>query len=151
MIKKILYWVMVVVIVVGAVYSYNKVGFGRNTAMLFQTAFGDATSMGGPGGGPAGGGQAPGVRPEGGPGQASSGEGGSQGRPAMEGAGEQQRPNFQPGGAGGARPQGDMKMGGGPGGIISVRNVIPYAFILAFFVLITCIIEKTIRRFYSKA
>jgi hypothetical protein len=45
-----------------------------------------------------------------------------------------------------------MGKGGGPGGgIISVKNVIPYTFIFAFFVLITCVIEKSLKRFSSKA
>jgi hypothetical protein len=133
MIKKILYWIIFVVIVVGAVYSYSEVGFGRKTAMLFQVSFGDANSMGvhgegrPPTGQNLGSGQAPNFRPEGGPGQGPFGERG--GRP----------------------PQGLEKGGGPGGGIISVNKVIPYAFILAFFTLMTCVIEKTIKRvFYSK-
>jgi hypothetical protein len=134
MIKKILYGVMVVIIVGGAVYSYSKVEFGKKTAMLFQIVLGDANSMGGPGGvrppreQNTGDGHAQGFRPEGGPGQAPSGERG--GRP----------------------PQG-MGRDGGPGGrIISVNKVIPYTFIFAFFILLTCVIEKTIKRgFYSKS
>jgi hypothetical protein len=152
MIKKILYWIIVVVIVAGAVYSYNKVGFGRSTAMLFQVVFGDSSSMGGPGGGrpPMGanmqGAQPPGMPPEGGLRQGQSGESGFRGGPPIQGNMEGQRPNFQPGGEGGQRPQGDMRPGGGPGGIISLRNVIPYTFIFAFFVLITGIIDRTIRK-----
>jgi hypothetical protein len=150
MLKRILYWVMVIVIVGGAVYSYNKLGFGRKTAMLFQVAFGDAANMGGPGGGP--GGQAPGARPEGGPGQIAPGEGGFQGGQQGQENVQGQRPNFKPGNeAGGRPPQGPGRGSGPGGGIISVRNVIPYTFILAFFALITCVIEKSIRRFPSKA
>jgi hypothetical protein len=142
MLKRILYWVMVVVIVVGSVYSYNKLGFGRKTAMLFQVAFGDAANMGGPGG----------ARPEGRPGQIASGEGGFQGGQQVQGNVPGQRPDFQPGGEAGGRPPQGMGKGGGPGGgTISVKNVIPYTFIFAFFVLITCVIEKSIRRFSSKA
>ena len=165
MIKKILYALMVVIIVVGAVYSYKKVGFGRNTAMLFQVIFGDASSMG-PGGRPPMDGNRDGgpvMRPEGGPGRGSSGEGTFQGK-QLQGKPEGQSPNFtqggergqmptfQPGSEGGRRPQGNIKTGGGPGGIISLRNVIPYAFIFSFFVIITCLIEGFIRRaFYSKS
>jgi hypothetical protein len=152
MIKKILYWIMVVVIVAGAVYSYNKVGFGRSTAMMFQVVFGDAGSMGGPGGGrpPMGpdmrGGQATGAPPEGVLSQGQSGERGFQGGPPLQGNMEGRRPNFQPGGEGGQRPQGDMRPGGAPGGIISLRNVIPYTFIFAFFVMLTYVVERTIRK-----
>jgi hypothetical protein len=165
MIKKILYSLMVVIIVVGAVYSYNKVNFGRNTAMLFQVLFGDASSMG-PGGRPpmdGNRGEGSAMRPEGGPGWGSSGEGAFQ-RKQPQGNTEGQRPDFpqggerrqmpafQPGGEGGQRPQGNMRRGGGPGGIISLKNVIPYAFIFSFFVLITCRIEGFVRRaFYSKS
>lgn len=146
MIKKILYWIIVVVIVVGAVYSYNKVGFGRKSAMLFQMAFGDANGMAGPGGAPPIGGRGPGMPPVGASGQGVTPEGtGFQGGPPAQGSVEGQGRGFQPGGESGGRPpQGNG--GGGPGGIISVRNVIPYTFIFAFFVLITCVIEKTIRR-----
>jgi hypothetical protein len=143
MIKKIFYWVMIVVIVGGAVYSYNKVDFGRKTAMLFQMAFGDATSMAGPGGGPPGGARGPG----GDHGQPP--QGGQQAQGGVEG----QNRGFQPGGGeqAGRPPQG-MGPGGGPGGsIISVRNVIPYTFIFAFFVLIVCVIEKSIKGFRMKS
>jgi hypothetical protein len=148
MIKKILYWIMVIAIVVGAVYSYQKVGFGRKIAMLYQLTSGDMT---GPGGGrpPMGGGQ-PGMGPEGGQGQVSPGQSGAQGPRQMQGNMEGRRPDFQPGGRQGGPPQGM-----GPGGSwyrMSVRNILPYTFILAFFVLMTCVIEKTIKRvFYSKS
>jgi len=170
MIKKILYWLMVVVIVIGAVYSYNKVDFARKTAMLFQTAFGDAGTMGGPAGGrPAmGGGQGqfqPGeggsqVPPQMGQNmqgeQMPSGQSGAQGQTQMQGRGAGQFPDFQQGGEGSQRsnlqpggrqggPPGGM--GQGPGGRISVREVIRYSFIFAFFVLLTYVIEKSIKRF----
>jgi hypothetical protein len=149
MIKKILYWIIVVAIVCGAVYSYNKVGFGRKTAMLFQVAFGDANSMGGPGGGQQMGGRGPGMRPEGAPSQggAPGGEGFQRTPPAQGGIEGKSRGSQPPGGdSGGRPPQGPG--GGGPGGsIISIRNVIPYAFIFAFFVLITCVIEGSIKAF----
>jgi hypothetical protein len=146
MIKKILYWIMVVVIVGGAVYSYQKVNFGRGLGMLYQLASGNASSMGGPGGGspPNGGGQQPG----GGPGGT---QGGTQKQPPMGQNVQGGRPDFQQGGRQGGPPGGN---GQGPGGSwykISVRNIIPYTFILAFFVLITCVIERTVKRvFYSK-
>jgi hypothetical protein len=161
MIKKILYWIMVVVIVAGAVYSYQKVGFGRKIAMLYQVTSGN---MAGPGGGPPGRGQQLGTSPE----------GGFQRQPPMQGGAEGQSPNFQPGGEGGQRGnfppggeggqrpnfqpggrQGGPPQGMGQGGSwyrMSVRNILPYTFILAFFVLITCVIEKTIKRvFYSNS
>lgn len=191
MIKKILYWLMVLVIVVGAVYSYNKVGFARKTAMVFQTIFGEDGAMGpggrppmgrnmqegqGPGMPPDGergqfqpgeggrqgapqvmeqntqGGQAPGITPEGVQGQYQQVEGASQGIPqtgqSMQGG---QAPVFQGGERGRMAPQGGMNRAGGPvgpGGVISLREVIPYTFIFAFFVLITCMIEGTVKRFF---
>jgi hypothetical protein len=151
MIKKALYWIIVVVIVGGAVYSYQKVGFGRKTAMLFQTAFGDANSMGGPGGGPPGGGRGPEMNQGQAPGQGGELQGGQQ----AQGGAENQGRGFQPGGEQGGRPpQGGGpggRPGGGPGGgIISVRNVIPYTFIFAFFALFTCVIENFINRLRMK-
>lgn len=200
MIKKILYWIMVVVMVAGAVYSYQRVGFGRKLAMLYQLATGN-TAMVGPGGAPPGGGQMgnrpvvgpPGMGPggeqgqmqtgemryqppqmgenlqggqmpdmpsEGGQGQAPNGQSGSQGQIPMRGSSEGQLLNFQPGGEGGPRSNfqpGDRR-GGSPGGMrpgfggggwykISVRNILPYTFILAFFALITFVIEDCIKRF----
>jgi len=148
MIKKILYWVMIVVIVGGAVYSYSKVDFGRKTAMLFQMAFGDANSMAGPGGGPPGGARGPGGDHGQPPGQGGVTQGGQQ----VQGGVEGQNRGFQPGGEQGGRPPQGMGKGGGPGGsLISVRNVIPYTFIFAFFVLIVCVIEKSIKGFRMKS
>ena len=158
MLKKILYAVMIIVIVSGAVYSYKKVGFGRKIGMLFQTAFGDANNMGGPGGRPPMGGdmegrQRPGYRPGGEGDQSQSWEGGSQGPPQMQGSMEgRQRPDFRQGGERGGRPPQGMGRGPGPGGIISLREVIPYTFILAFFIMITRLTETFIkRRFGSKS
>jgi hypothetical protein len=176
MIKKILYWIMVIVIVICAVYSYQNVQFGRKLSMLYQLASGNAA---GPGGAPQGGGQ-PGMRP-GGPqqgmmpdgerGQIQPGQTGSQPpqmrqnmqegqSPSTQGNTQGQPPNFQPGSEGGQRgnfqPVGREggPQGGGPGGPpggswykLSLRNIGPYTFILAFFVLITCVIEKSIGRF----
>jgi hypothetical protein len=154
---------MVIIIVAGAVYSYQKVEFGRKLSMVYQLAAGN---MNGPGGAPPGGGQPPGNRPEGGQGRGPGSEGGFEGQPSMQGRAEGQAPNMQPrgeggerggfppGGEAGQRPQGEMNRAGGPGGPpgtswykVSVRNVLPYTFILAFFALITCIIEGSIKRF----
>jgi len=131
--------------------------------------------MGGPGGAPPGGGQPPGNRPEGIQGRGPDGEGSFQGRPPTQGGAEGQTLNLQPGGEGGQRPdfqaggeggqRGNFQPGGreggppggGPGGPpggswykVSLRNVGPYTCILAFFVLITCVIEKSIKRFSHK-
>ncbi len=189
--KVILYWIMVAAIVTGAVYSYQKVQFGRKIAMLYQLATGN-TAMGGPGGAPPGGGQM-GMRQGGPPGMGRDGEQGQvpqgqtgaqppqmgqnmqggqssgttseggQGQPQMQGSAQGQFPGFQPGGEGGQRgsfqPGGREggPPGGGPGGApggswykISLRNVGPYTCLLAFFVLITCIIDKSIKRFSRK-
>jgi hypothetical protein len=152
MIKKILYWMMIVVIVGGGVYSYKQVDFGRKTAMLFQMMFGGANSMAGPGGGPQGGGRGPGGEQGQPPRQSGdSGSGGIQGGPQVPGSAANQGRGFQPGGDSSGRPPQGMGKGGGPGGgIISVRNVIPYAFIFSFFVMVACIIEKSLKRFQLK-
>jgi hypothetical protein len=96
-------------------------------------------------------------------GQAPSAQGTTQGQPQMQGNAQGQFPGFQPGGEGGQRgnfqPGGREggPPGGGPGGPpggswykISLRNVGPYTCILAFFVLITCVIEKSMKRFSRK-
>jgi len=150
--KIILYWIMVAAIVTGAVYSYQKVQFGRKIAMLYQMATGN-TAMGGPGGGPPGGGQMdmgrggqPGMRSEGGQRQFPGGEGGTQGPPQMGQDIQGGRPDFQEGGRQGG-PPGGMGPGGSKWYKISLRNVGPYTCLLVFFILITCIIENCIKRF----
>ena len=45
MIKKILYVALVIVIVVGAGYSYKKVDFGRKTTMFLKMNFGARTEV----------------------------------------------------------------------------------------------------------
>jgi len=161
MIKKILYCLMVLIIVVGAEYSYSKVGFARKTAMMFQVVFGDASTMG-PGGRPPMGanikeGQIPGTPPGGARGQFPPGDVGRQGTPQGIEQGDQggQTPGFQGGERGGTPPKGGINRAGGPGGpggVISLTEVILYTFIFAFFVLITCIIDGAIKRlFLSKS
>ena len=187
--KIILYWIMVAAIVTGAVYSYQKVQFGRKIAMLYQLATGN-TAMGGPGGAPPRGGQMgmpggqqqgmvpggtqidtqgqsqqgwnmqggqPAISSEGAQGQVPSGEGGIQDALQMGQNMQGSRPDFQQGGRQGGPPGGrgaGGPGGGGPGGgkwyKISLRNVGPYTCLLAFFVLITCIIDKGIKKISCK-
>ena len=104
MLKKILYVLMVVVIVAGGVYSFQKVGFARKTAMFFQVWLGDGAAMG-PGGGHQMGGQ-PG---QGGmPGGGQPGQGGSQqaGMPVQSGDQQAGMPGQAQQGAGQAQPEG---------------------------------------------
>jgi len=160
---------MVIIIVSGAVYSYKKVEFGRKLSMVYQLATG---KMSGPGGAPPGGGrQPPGNRSEGGQVRGAGGERDFQGQPPMRGSAEGWAPNMQPGREGGewggerpggltgqklqreiGRPGGAGGPAGSPGGSwykISLRNIVPYTFILAFFTLITYVTEKSIKRFYT--
>ena len=43
--KKILYGVIVIVIVIGAVISYKQLDFGGKTSIFFKIAFGDQSQM----------------------------------------------------------------------------------------------------------
>lgn len=94
-------------------------------------------------------------------GQMPSGQSRTQGQPQMQNGAQGQTPNFQSGSEGGQR--GIFQPGGREGGPtgaapgvqpggswyrISLRSVGPYTFILAFFVLITYVIEKSIKMFY---
>ena len=93
-------------------------------------------------------GQFPGMTSEGGQGQMPSGQAGSQ--PPRMGQGTQGgMPGFEQGGRQGGPPGG--KGPGGPGGgkwyKISLRSVGPYACLLAFFILITCVIDGGVKRF----
>lgn len=159
MLKKIIYFIMVIVIVVGAVISYKQLDFGNKTAILFKIVFGDQTQMmqrpkfppfpGGPGQGefkpPQGfeGRQ----RGEFGKGRGEfmqgRGEFGNHGGPGFQGPPMMGKgmPGFQgpPGGKG-------MRGKPGMGKTISLAKVIPYFFILAFFILATRVIDVTIRR-----
>ena len=165
--KKILYSVLVVVIVVGAGYSYKKVDFGRKTTIFFEMNFGDGGATGRFPGPP--GGMMRGPRP--------GGEGALSppnierfpGRPPMGRGGEEASrrpgspPGFRPGGDGDFRRAKGMRMspgGGGPRGnmnmwrnpmtgeIISMKDVILYSFILAFFVMITRFLDLLCRKVF---
>lgn len=124
--NKVFYIILVVVIVVGAFYSYRRLDFGRKTAVFFKIAFGDEnTMMRIP----------PKKQPPGGMDEFRPPEGGYEGR-AIEG---RRGSHGTPRGKGAhGRP--------GMGKIISLRNVIPYAFILAFFILITRVLDVSIRK-----
>jgi len=151
MIKKIIYLALVIFIIVGAVYSYNKVDFGQKTAMLFKVVFsGDEGMRGAPGGRP----------PQGGAPPSMGGTGESQSRPDFRpdihnsDGSQQPQPGFRPdmprGRGPGSGPPGEMRGGQPPGRkLIALQNVIPYAFILAFFVLITRFVELIIRKEFS--
>ena len=124
--NKILYIVLVVVIVAGAVYSYKHLDFGGKTIIFFKIAFGDETTMM----------RMPRKKPPSGKiGDSRPTEEGHEGR-AIEG------------GRRGSGPPGAKGMHGKPGmgKIISLRNVIPYAFILAFFILVTRVLDVSIRK-----
>ena len=131
MMKKILFIVLVIVIVAGAGYSYKKLDFGGKTTILFKIAFGDQSKVMRP---------PPKLPPQGGKGDLKPPEGfkGSQG------------PEFKP--APGRRGQGPPPGGKGRPGkpgmgkIIYLGNVIPYFFILAFFILITRVLDVFIRK-----
>lgn len=151
MLKKVLYSILFIVLAAGAVYSYQKVDFGRKTAMFFQVAFGSGPEMGrGPGGPPMGenrGGEM--SRPAQPSEQASDtdfqgappamGEGGERGAP----------PNFQQEGNRGSGPPGGG-MDRGPGSVISLGNVIAYTLILAFSVFIIRLLDRFIVK-YSRS
>jgi len=152
--KKILYLVLVAVIVVGAGYSYRKVDFARKTTIFFEMNFGDGGATGRFPGSPGGMMRGPrhgrerGLRPP-------NTEGFS-GRPGLP-------PGFRPDGEGDFRRGQDMRMppgGGGPRGnmsmwknprtgeIISMKNVILYSFILAFFVMLTRFLDLFCRKVF---
>jgi hypothetical protein len=152
MLKKIIYFVVVIAIVVGAVISYKQLDFGGKTAILFKIVFGDQSQMmqrpmfppfpGGPGQGefkPPQGFEGR-HRGEFGPGHGEFGKNGGPGfqGPPMMGKG---MPGFQ-------GPPGGKGMNGKPGmgKIISFAKVIPYFFILAFFILATRVIDLAVRR-----
>jgi len=176
MLKKILYVLMVVVIVAGAVYSFQKVGFARKTAMFFQAWLGDGAAMG-PGGGhqmggqPGQGGTQQGQMPgQGGTQQAMPGQGGTQQAmpgQAQQSGSEQAQPEgtagqvsaegrgTPPAGGGQSGMQEGGNRGNGPpggmkggpgGGYVSLRNVWQYAFIFAFFTLIAQVLDGAVRK-----
>jgi hypothetical protein len=115
--NKMLYIVLIVFIVAGAVYSYRFLDFGGKTAIFFKIAFGDENTMM----------RMPSKKPP-------SGETGEFRPPERGHEGPGQSPAKR------------MRGKPGMGKIISLRNVIPYAFILAFFILVTRILDVTIRK-----
>ena len=127
--KRILYILLVIVIVTGAVYSYKRVDFGGKTTIFFQIVFGDQSMMR----------KMPPKMP-------MQGEPGAF-KPPPDFRGERKAP-IRPGGRGDHGPPRGKEMRGKPGmgEIISLRNVIPYTFILAFFILITRVLDVSIRK-----
>ena len=123
--NKILYITLVVIIVIGAVYSYNKLDFGGKTTIFFKIAFGDPDTMRMP----------PKKPPPANMGEFKPPEGGQEGR-------------VMKGGRGGHEPPGGKVKRGKPGmgKIIYLGNVIPYTFLLAFFILITRVLDVAIRK-----
>ena len=139
MAKKILYSVIIIVIVVGAVISYKQLDFGGKTSIFFKIVFGDQSQMMNmprkiP---PFQGGQGAFKPPEG-------FQGGHRGefRPGRGG-------NFENNGKSGFQEPPMGKRGHGKPGMgktISLAKVIPYFFILAFFALATRVIDRLIKR-----
>jgi hypothetical protein len=127
--KRITFIVLVVVIVTGAVYSYKRVDFGGKTTIFFKIVFGDESMMM----------KMPPKVP-------MQGERGAF-KPPTGFKGEQKAP-FGPGARGDhGSPRGKGMHGKpGMGKVISLRNVIPYTFILAFFILITRVFDVSIRK-----
>lgn len=124
-----MYIVLVIVIVVGTVYSYKRVDFGGKTTIFFKIVFGDESAM---------------MKMP--PKKSPPGEMGSFNPPEGFKGGQEGR--AIQGGRGGHGPQRGKEMRGKPGmgKIISLRNVIPYAFILAFFILVTRVLDVSIRK-----
>lgn len=148
MLKKILLTALFIALAAGTVYSWQKVDFTRKTLMFFQQAFGDNNAMGGPGGTPPGGenrggdmsrpqppnGQEPGRDSrEGRSGPPAMAEGGERGAPPDMAQGQQ--PGQRPPGGGGP---------GGPGGYIRLGNVAKYTVIMAFFVMLTRMLDQSV-------
>ena len=127
--KRIMYILLVVVIVTGAVYSYKRVDFGGKTTIFFKIVFGDENMMM----------KMPPKVP-------MQGEEGAF-KPPPDFRVERKAP-LRPGGRDDHGPPKRKGMHGKPGmgKIISLRNVIPYTFILAFFILITRVLDVSIRK-----
>jgi len=124
--NKVFYIILVVVITAGAGYSYKRLDFGRKTAIFFKIAFGDENTL---------------MRMP--PKKPPRGETGSF-NPPKEG-----HESRAIGGRRGSHgPEGEKGTHGKPGmgKIISLRNVIPYAFILAFFIMVTRLLDISIRK-----
>jgi hypothetical protein len=133
--RKVIYAVLVAVIVTGAVYSYKSLDFGGKTTILFKIVSGDQDMMM----------RRPPKLPPGGT---------SAFKPPEGFRGGQHDEFTRPDGVG---PPGEQGVQGlsrgkgmhgkpGAGKIISLRNVIPYAFILAFFILVTRVLDVSIRK-----
>lgn len=154
MLKKILYTVLFIVLAAGAFYSWQKVDFNRKTAMFFQVVFGGENSMGGPGGRPPMGENRGGdmSRPEPPAGQASGPgfQGGSPSGPSemAEGGERGASSDFGRGENPGNRPAGNGGPGGhgAPGGNISLGNVAKFTVIMAFFVMLTRLLDRLVHR-----
>jgi hypothetical protein len=149
MLKKIFYTVLFVALAVGTVYSWQKVDFSRKAIMFFQVVFGDENAMRGPGGQPPMGDNRGGdmSRPEPPNGQAMGPDSqeGRSGPPVMAEDGERGAPpQFGERGNPGERPAEGGGPGGhgGPGGYISLRNVAKYTVIMAFFVMLTRLLDQ---------
>jgi len=127
--KRILYILLVAVIVIGAVYSYKRVDFGGKTTIFFKIVFGDESTMM----------KIPPKVP-------MQGENGAF-KPPPDFRGGRKAP-LGPGGRGDHGPPRGKGMRGKPGmgEIISLRNVIPYAFILSLFILVTRVFDVAIRK-----
>ena len=127
--KRIMYIFLVVVIVTGTVYSYKRVDFGGKTTIFFRIVFGDESTMM----------KMPPKVP-------MQGEKGAF-KPPAGFKGERKAP-FRQEVRGDHGPPRGKGMNGKPGmgKVISFRNVIPYAFILAFFILITRVLDVSIRK-----
>ena len=124
--NKVFYTILVVVIVAGAVYSYKRLDFGGKTAIFFKIAFGDENTLRR---------MPPKKPPQGEMGDFRSPRGGHEER------------GIKGGRRGDGPPRGnEMRGKPGMGKIISLRNVIPYAFILAFFILVTRVLDVSVRK-----
>lgn len=154
MLKKILYTVLFIVLAGGAFYSWQKVDFSRKTAMFFQVVFGGENSMGGSGGRPPMGENRGGdmSRPESPDGQAARPDfqGGvpSESSEMAEGGERGAPPDFGRGENSGNRPPGNGGPGGhgAPGGNISLENVAKFTIIMAFFVMLTRLLDQAVQR-----
>jgi hypothetical protein len=149
MLKKIFITVLFIALAVGCVYSWQKVDFNRKTAMFFQMTFGGENSMGAPGGTPPmgenQGGDMSHPGPPNGQEQGRDSQGGPSGPPQMSEGGERGAPpDFANRGNAEARPAGPGGPGGGPGGYVSLDKVAMYTVIMAFFVMLTRMLDQMV-------
>ncbi|MFC1494695.1 hypothetical protein ACFL6W_05395 [Thermodesulfobacteriota bacterium] len=127
--NKILYIVLVVVIVIGAMYSYKRLDFGGKTTIFFKIAFGDQETM---------------MRMP--PKKSPPPDTGTLKPPE----GRQEDPVTRGGRDGHGPPRGKRGKPG-MGKVIYLGNVIPYTFILAFFILITRVFDMAIRKTINRS